>query len=162
MESTKEDKQLQKKTPVKTKGELSSVATARPSLGKKEMKARKAITYIDDDSTDRTKCDDNVESTHQNAPPEVVKKVAETKEASAHQKQSPNVTSKQKKPVQASPSAPKLGRSESYKAYVNRSGPKAPGSKEIPEGKENCFEGLFIECLHFQYIPYFLIRSRSY
>ena len=33
-------------------------------------------------------------------------------------------------------------RSSSYKAYLNRGGPRAPGSKEIPVGAENCLEGL--------------------
>ena len=37
---------------------------------------------------------------------------------------------------------PKLSRGSSYRDYLNRSGPKALGSKVIPEGEENCFEGL--------------------
>ncbi len=37
---------------------------------------------------------------------------------------------------------PQLGKAASYIAYVNRAGPKAPGSKPIPKGEENCLEGL--------------------
>ena len=33
-------------------------------------------------------------------------------------------------------------RSSSYRAYLNRGGPRAPGSKEIPVGAEDCLEGL--------------------
>ena len=51
-----------------------------------------------------------------------------------------------KKPVSTpgtTPSGlPNLSRGSSYRDYLNRSGPKAPGSKVIPEGEENCFEGL--------------------
>ena len=51
--------------------------------------------------------------------------------------------SKPVKPVSTTPSAPpKLSRGSSYRNYMNRSGPKAPGSKVVPEGEENCFEGL--------------------
>ena len=51
--------------------------------------------------------------------------------------------SKPVKPVSTTPSAPpKLSRGSSYRNYMNRSGPKALGSKVIPEGEENCFEGL--------------------
>ena len=37
---------------------------------------------------------------------------------------------------------PKPSRASSYRNYMNRGGPKAPGSKVVPEGEENCFEGL--------------------
>ena len=37
---------------------------------------------------------------------------------------------------------PKVSRGSSYRNYMNRGGPKAPGSKVVPEGEENCFEGL--------------------
>ena len=37
---------------------------------------------------------------------------------------------------------PKLSRGSSYRSYMNRAGPKAPGSKVVPEGAENCFDGL--------------------
>ena len=37
---------------------------------------------------------------------------------------------------------PKLSRGSSYRSYMNRAGPKAPGSKVVPEGAENCLEGL--------------------
>ena len=36
----------------------------------------------------------------------------------------------------------KRRRSESYKSFVNRGGPDAPGSKEIPEGRTNCLKNL--------------------
>ena len=36
----------------------------------------------------------------------------------------------------------KRRRSESYKSFVNRGGPDAPGSKEIPEGKPNCLKNI--------------------
>lgn len=46
-------------------------------------------------------------------------------------------------PASTTPSGPpKLSRGSSYRSYMNRSGPKAPGSKVVPEGEENCFEGL--------------------
>nr|2K6G_A Chain A, Replication factor C subunit 1 [Homo sapiens]2K7F_A Chain A, Replication factor C subunit 1 [Homo sapiens] len=31
---------------------------------------------------------------------------------------------------------------QAYRSYLNREGPKALGSKEIPKGAENCLEGL--------------------
>ena len=37
---------------------------------------------------------------------------------------------------------PKVYRGSSYRSYMNRSGPKAPGSKVVPKGEENCFDGL--------------------
>ena len=37
---------------------------------------------------------------------------------------------------------PKLSRGSSYRNYMNRAGPKTPGSKVVPKGEENCFEGL--------------------
>ena len=40
------------------------------------------------------------------------------------------------------PVPPKPSRSDSYRSYLNRSGPKAPGSKPIPEGEEDCLDGL--------------------
>ena len=40
------------------------------------------------------------------------------------------------------PVPPKPSRSDSYRLYLNRSGPKAPGSKPIPEGEEDCLDGL--------------------
>ena len=40
------------------------------------------------------------------------------------------------------PVTPKPSRSDSYRSYLNRSGPKAPGSKPIPEGEEDCLDGL--------------------
>ena len=56
------------------------------------------------------------------------------------------VVSSSVKPVSTpgtTPSAqPKLSRGSSYRNYMNRSGPKAPGSKVVPDGEENCFEGL--------------------
>ena len=36
----------------------------------------------------------------------------------------------------------KRRRSESYKSFVNRGGPDAPGSKEIPDGRTNCLKNL--------------------
>ena len=47
-------------------------------------------------------------------------------------------------PTGATPTAatPKVSRGSSYRNYMNRSGPKAPGSKVVPEGAENCLEGL--------------------
>ena len=66
-------------------------------------------------------------------------------------------TPKQEKPVSTSatptntaaktlqaktPQTPHPNRAASYIAYINRGGPKAPGSKPIPEGAENCLEGL--------------------
>lgn len=51
--------------------------------------------------------------------------------------------SKPVRPVSTTPSGPpKISRGNSYRNYMNRSGPKAPGSKVVPEGEENCFEGL--------------------
>ena len=40
------------------------------------------------------------------------------------------------------PVPPKPSRSDSYRSYLNRSGPRAPGSKPIPEGEEDCLDGL--------------------
>lgn len=37
---------------------------------------------------------------------------------------------------------PKVSRGSSFYSYLHRSGPRAPGSKTIPEGEENCLEGL--------------------
>ncbi|GAB6018816.1 replication factor C subunit 1 [Chamberlinius hualienensis] len=39
-------------------------------------------------------------------------------------------------------SGKKGGNAASYQAYLNRSGPSALGSKEVPQGAENCFKGL--------------------
>jgi len=36
----------------------------------------------------------------------------------------------------------KKKRAQMYKAYMNRSGPSAPGSKEIPDGQDNCLHDL--------------------
>ena len=46
------------------------------------------------------------------------------------------------KPVSTPATTPKPSRGSSYRNYMNRAGPKAPGSKVIPEGEENCLEGL--------------------
>lgn len=46
------------------------------------------------------------------------------------------------KPKTTPSGPPKLSRGSSYRNYMNRGGPKAPGSKVVPEGEENCFEGL--------------------
>lgn len=47
-------------------------------------------------------------------------------------------------PTSTTPSltTPKVTRGNSYRNYMNRGGPKAPGSKVVPEGEENCLEGL--------------------
>ena len=37
---------------------------------------------------------------------------------------------------------PKVSRGASYHSYLSRGGPRAPGSKPIPLGKEDCLEGL--------------------
>ena len=37
---------------------------------------------------------------------------------------------------------PKVARGSSYHMYLGRGGPRAPGSKPIPEGEEDCLEGL--------------------
>ena len=55
--------------------------------------------------------------------------------------------SKSVKPVSTPSSTTPSGKSKpsrasSYRNYMNRSGPKAPGSKVVPDGEENCFEGL--------------------
>ncbi|KAJ8336026.1 hypothetical protein SKAU_G00393690 [Synaphobranchus kaupii] len=49
-----------------------------------------------------------------------------------------------KKPQSVSPedSEKKRGNSQAYRSYLNREGPRALGSKDIPEGAENCLEGL--------------------
>lgn len=36
----------------------------------------------------------------------------------------------------------KKKRLENYKSFINRGGPSAPGSKEIPDGEENCLKNL--------------------
>ena len=53
-------------------------------------------------------------------------------------------TSKPVTPASADKSTPtpKVARGSSYRNYMNRAGPKAPGTKVIPEGEENCLEGL--------------------
>ncbi|XP_006258533.2 replication factor C subunit 1 isoform X1 [Alligator mississippiensis] len=49
-----------------------------------------------------------------------------------------------KKPESASPedSEKKRVNYQAYRSFLNREGPKALGSKEIPQGGENCLEGL--------------------
>lgn len=36
----------------------------------------------------------------------------------------------------------KRKRAESYKSFMNRGGPDAPGSKAIPDGEKNCLKSL--------------------
>ncbi|XP_061178272.1 replication factor C subunit 1-like [Saccostrea echinata] len=46
-------------------------------------------------------------------------------------------------PTKVSPDTPSLAKKGSmYRSYLNREGPQALGSKEIPEGGENCLESL--------------------
>ncbi|XP_062580287.1 replication factor C subunit 1-like [Saccostrea cucullata] len=46
-------------------------------------------------------------------------------------------------PTKVSPETPSLAKKGStYRSYLNREGPQALGSKEIPEGGENCLESL--------------------
>ncbi|XP_022300540.1 replication factor C subunit 1-like [Crassostrea virginica] len=46
-------------------------------------------------------------------------------------------------PTKVSPDTPSMARKGStYRSYLNRDGPRALGSKEIPEGGENCLESL--------------------
>ena len=72
------------------------------------------------------------------------------KQTSVPTKLSSTATPKQEKPdarkrdmaSPVTPVPPKPSRSDSYRLYLNRSGPKAPGSKPIPEGEEDCLDGL--------------------
>ena len=72
------------------------------------------------------------------------------KQTSVPTKLSSAATPKQEKPdarkrdmaSPVTPVPPKPSRSDSYRSYLNRSGPKAPGSKPIPEGEEDCLDGL--------------------
>ena len=48
----------------------------------------------------------------------------------------------QAKPAKPASDVPNISRGSSYHSYLARGGPKAPGSKPIPEGKEDCLEGL--------------------
>ena len=72
------------------------------------------------------------------------------KQTSVPTKLSSTATPKQEKPdarkrdmtSPVTPVPPKPSRSDSYRSYLNRSGPKAPGSKPIPEGEEDCLDGL--------------------
>ncbi|XP_069105828.1 replication factor C subunit 1-like [Argopecten irradians] len=41
-----------------------------------------------------------------------------------------------------SPDVPELASKTSYRSYLTREGPRSLGAKEIPEGGENCLEGL--------------------
>lgn len=46
-------------------------------------------------------------------------------------------------PTKVSPDTPSMAKKGStYRSYLNREGPRALGSKEIPEGGENCLESL--------------------
>ena len=58
--------------------------------------------------------------------------------------QSTRVESVPAKRVKVEPPEPveKKKRSENYKFYVNRPGPDAPGSKDIPDGQSNCLKAL--------------------
>ena len=72
------------------------------------------------------------------------------KQTSVPTKLSSTATPKQEKPdarkrdmtSPVTPVPPRPSRSDSYRSYLNRSGPKAPGSKPIPEGEEDCLDGL--------------------
>ncbi|OCT99435.1 replication factor C subunit 1 [Xenopus laevis] len=80
-----------------------------------------------------------------------------TKQKSSHQKSSPEIKFKQispkkeqftpEKSPQKNESSPedsekKRANFKAYQNFLNREGPKALGSKEIPTGADNCMEGL--------------------
>ncbi|XP_060066245.1 replication factor C subunit 1-like [Ylistrum balloti] len=44
--------------------------------------------------------------------------------------------------AKTSPDVPELASKTSYRSYLTREGPRSLGAKEIPEGAENCLEGL--------------------
>nr|XP_028601072.1 replication factor C subunit 1 isoform X1 [Podarcis muralis] len=52
------------------------------------------------------------------------------------------VTPPKSKSVSPEDSEKKRANYQAYRSYLNREGPRALGSKEIPQGGENCFEGL--------------------
>ncbi|XP_038608447.1 replication factor C subunit 1 [Tachyglossus aculeatus] len=53
-----------------------------------------------------------------------------------------NVSSSKTESVSPEDSDKKRTNYQAYRSYLNREGPKALGSKEIPQGAENCLEGL--------------------
>ncbi|NXL95687.1 RFC1 factor, partial [Alectura lathami] len=71
-----------------------------------------------------------------------------TKEKNASGKEEKRTPKKEKispkKAESVSPEEPEKKRSnyQAYRSFLNREGPKALGSKEIPQGAENCLEGL--------------------
>ena len=78
----------------------------------------------------------------------------DNEEAAAVPKPPPKkpVVSPAKPPVEMSPQkkikakevdpVEKKRRSENYKSFMNRGGPDAPGSKNIPDGAKNCLKDL--------------------
>ena len=53
-----------------------------------------------------------------------------------------NKTPKKKLKTKDVDPSEKKRRVENYQAFVNRGGPDAPGSKEIPDGAPNCLKNL--------------------
>ncbi|CAF0765450.1 unnamed protein product [Didymodactylos carnosus] len=69
-----------------------------------------------------------------------VSKQPTTPLSAKRRKSTPPSTTKAKRP--SPPPEEKKRRADQYKAYLNRSGPKHYGEKDIPEGSEGCLEGL--------------------
>ncbi|KAK6167429.1 hypothetical protein SNE40_021461 [Patella caerulea] len=73
------------------------------------------------------------------SPVKVEKIETPVKTKATPKKISPNTDSKKTSP---DADTPLMQRKASYRSYLHRDGPQALGSKEIPEGAENCLEGL--------------------
>ncbi|XP_067844796.1 replication factor C subunit 1 isoform X2 [Heptranchias perlo] len=148
--STKVEKSFSKMSPVKTstklaimkrKEELTRVIEKSPTRPARE----KRISPKKDEKASSTKKEEKASSS----------KKGETKVSSKNEEKtvSPNketiFPSKEekispKKPESKSPESAEKKRQNylAYRSFLNRDGPRALGSKEIPQGAENCLEGL--------------------
>ncbi|KAJ8321817.1 hypothetical protein KUTeg_000288 [Tegillarca granosa] len=129
--SAKVSKQLLEDTPVKDNvNKLETFVPDTPVVKSPKKSSPQKFTKTPEKSSPR-------KSTPKKTSPSASKMEVTPKSTPKHEssKTSPGKT-------HTSPETPALERKASYRSYLQREGPRALGSKEIPEGADNCLEGL--------------------
>lgn len=70
------------------------------------------------------------------APPKPIEKISSPKKSNVAPSPLKKIKTKEVEPEE------KKKRLENYRSFINRGGPAAHGSKEIPDGEENCLKNL--------------------
>ncbi|KAM8939515.1 replication factor C subunit 1 [Pelodytes ibericus] len=137
--SSPEDSKAKEKKPTNTENKMpsrlhsesSSSSVGKPSSDKKSpAKASSKLAMM------KQKDDGHKKVT------ELITPVREEKTILPKQEHSTPVKISPKSESSPEDSEKKRGNYKAYRSYLNREGPKALGSKEVPQGAENCMEGM--------------------